>query len=1130
MIPSTNNKLLVTQDWKKIYQSFRNADFKSYDFETLRRTMISYLQENYPEDFNDFIDSSEYIALVDLIAYLGQNLSFRIDLNARENFLETAEKRDSILRLAQLISYVPKRNIPASGLLKITSILTTESIIDPFGNNLANSFITWNDPANTNWYQQFTSILSGAMGSSYVFGKPFARKTVDGILTEQYKINSTNSDLPIFEFLKNINGVNMQFEVVSASIQNSSTIVEDTPLPSNEFSLLYRNDNQGSGSENTGFFVLFKQGSMELSSFTLDNPVPNEIIGINAADINDTDVWLWQIDSNGDYSTLWEKVPAVTGNNIIYNSLNKNQRNIYSITTRDQDQIDLNFADGTFGNLPKGQFRLFYRQSNGLTYIIKPEQLSGITIEIPYLNKNGQSHKLSLILGLQYNVSNSSGTESNSSIQNKAPQAFYVQNRMVTAEDYNVAPLTLGNDILKVKSVNRISSGISKYFDLTDVSGKYGKTNIFASDGILYKELSEQSFNFEYITRNEVFAIIKDRVQPILSSPELRSFYIDQYPQLTLSSLTWVNAKNVITETSGYFVEDSLPVAVGVTNTGNKKYITEGSLIKFVPPSGKYFTSKGKLVSTQSDTTTNYIWVKVSQVIDDGSNSGAGLLDTGSGPIKLSTYVPSTAIPVTVIPKFVTTISYAFENEIVNLCMNRRNFGLSFDQDLGDWYIVLDTNINLVDPFSLSLQGNTDNLSKDASWTIAFIWNGIGYTVKSRTLNYIFESDKETGFIVDENSINFDFVSNTVVKDQIKVLSVNSSVEPIKAANTSTFGSLGKDYVWQIDSAVVEVDGYVNPKKIKVSFYDTGEGKIQDPDSFNNIVDPNNTDIKFVYFKKINDREEYSLVDSDLITAHSNPTSVSQSSETPLTGDLYYFYDSEFNVVKSYDQSLVNTGDPWVYQPDYIAKVGRNNLKFQYIHNSNDDRRIDPAKSNMIDVYLLTSEYDRTYRTWLTTGGEIEPLPPTSQSLDLNFSSSLESIKTISDEIVFQPVKYKVLFGSKAPSSLQATFKAVRNSTRTTSDNELKTRILNSIQEFFSLENWDFGQTFYFSELSTYVMNQLTPDITNFVIVPLANNFGSLFEITCLSNEIFINGAGIDDIEIIDAISASQLKTTFVGS
>ena len=139
----------------------------------------------------------------------------------------------------------------------------------------------------------------------------------------------------------------------------------------------------------------------------------------------------------------------------------------------------------------------------------------------------------------------------------------------------------------------------------------------------------------------------------------------------------------------------------------------------------------------------------------------------------------------------------------------------------------------------------------------------------------------------------------------------------------------------------------------------------------------------------------------------------------------------------------------------------------------------------------------------------------------------LSPIKSISDEIIFQPTKYKVLFGNVAVTELQATFKAVRNSSRTTSDNDLKTRILLSINEFFSVENWEFGQTFNFSELSTYVMNKLTPDITNFVIVPKINkSFGTLYEITSQSNEIFINGATVDDIEIISALTASELKAT----
>ena len=85
------------QDWQNIYQTFRNADFKSYDYETLRKSMVDFLRLYNPENFNDYINSSEYVSLIDLISFMGQSLSFRMDLNARENYLETARRRDSVL-------------------------------------------------------------------------------------------------------------------------------------------------------------------------------------------------------------------------------------------------------------------------------------------------------------------------------------------------------------------------------------------------------------------------------------------------------------------------------------------------------------------------------------------------------------------------------------------------------------------------------------------------------------------------------------------------------------------------------------------------------------------------------------------------------------------------------------------------------------------------------------------------------------------------------------------------------------------------------------------------------------------------------------------------------------------------
>jgi len=1131
MIPSTTNQLLVAEDWTKIYQSFKNADFKSYDFETLRRTMITYLRENYPEDFNDYIDSSEYIALIDLIAFLGQNLSFRIDLNARENFLETAQRRDSILRLARLINYNPKRNIPAHGFLKISSISTTETVIDNNGVNLSNSIIGWNDPTNSNWYQQFISIINAAVASPTVFGKPYAAATIGGIATEQYKINSSTTEVPIYSFNKNIAGTQMSFELVPSTFSEENYIYEDTPRPGNKFGIIFQNDNKGSSSANTGFFIQFRQGSLSAQDFTATNPVPNELIGVNVSNINDTDVWLWQMSANGQtHQDLWTKVAATTGNNVIYNSLDKNIRNIYSVLSRDADQIDLSFADGSFGNLPNGQYKLYYRQSNGLSYTIKPEQLNNVSVQIPYFSQNGQSNLLTISLSLQYSVTNSAGSESNADIQLKAPQAYYTQNRMITAEDYNIAPITVDADILKVKSVNRVATGISKYYELSDVSGKYSSTNIFANDGILYKQDKEYNFEFTFTSRNEILSVVKKQIEPIVNSPSVKSFYLSKYPQLSLDlasyPIVWNQSNKTTNQSRGYFTNITAgPVTLGEYASDYLKFFVPGALVKMVPPSGQYFLPNGKLTNTLDDTTVSYIWTQIVNVVGDGANSGRGNLVNGTGPVILTGAIPGTSIestsarPAVVIPVFDNIISAALTIEITNLCLSKRNFGLSFDSDTRAWYIIADANIDLKNTFSLVFQKDTTNANKDASWMVSFEWTGKKYVVRYRSTEYIFESAQETAFFIDKSKKNYDFVTDTVIKDHIDVLSINKL--------PTSQGYLGSDYSWQVDSAIIEPDGYIEPKKVSVSFFDNNDdGQIDDPDAFENIVQSASTSTqtgylnKFVYFQKSADGLRYSAYTGSVLAYPTEDLVLQQDREN---GQLYYFYDPSVDVIKRY--SIIAGG--FILEPNFYAKSGRGGLKFHYVHNSGNERRIDPSKSNIIDIYLLTKEYDLTYRNWLSSGVGTAPLAPTTQSLEANYSATLEPIKAISDELIYHPVNYKVLFGSQAAGPLQGTFKAVINPTRTVSATDLQTRILEAIEDFFAIENWEFGQTFNFGELSTYVMNIMSPDITNFVLVPKQDNgFGSLYQITCSSNEIFINGATVNDIQIITSLTASELKAT----
>ena len=127
---SRQTAIFGVEDWKRIYQAYQEADFQSYDFETLRKVFVDYLRLYYPETFNDYIESSEFIALLDVMAFMGQSLAFRSDLNARENYIDTAERRDSVIKLANLVGYTPKRNNEANGFLKVFSVQTTENIID----------------------------------------------------------------------------------------------------------------------------------------------------------------------------------------------------------------------------------------------------------------------------------------------------------------------------------------------------------------------------------------------------------------------------------------------------------------------------------------------------------------------------------------------------------------------------------------------------------------------------------------------------------------------------------------------------------------------------------------------------------------------------------------------------------------------------------------------------------------------------------------------------------------------------------------------------------------------------------------------------------------------------------------
>lgn len=1116
--------LLVAEDWTKVYQSFRHADFKAYDYETLRKSMIDYLRLYYPEDFNDFIESSEYIALIDLIAFLGQNLAFRADLNSRENFIDTAERRDSVLRLAKLVNYRPQRSTPASGILKIDSISTTQDLSDSDGVSLTNSTIFWNDNTNVNWYEQFVTVMNATMISGQRVGKPGNGQYLNGVKTDEYSVNLAARGSNIYKFKAQAHGISMPFEIVSGTSIGQSYIYENSPNASSTFNILSRNDNLGNGSNNTGFFVMFKQGNLQSLPLNFAESLANRVTSINIDNINNTDVWLYRLNSLNFATSQWVQLPNITGTNIAYNTISAVNREIFEINSRANDQIDLIFGDGIFSDIPQGPFNLFYRTSNNMDYRITPDEITNVQISIPYISNANRAETLTLSVSLKYTVSNAKSRETLADIRTNAPQQYYVQNRMVNGEDYNILPFTKFNNLIKVKAINRTSSGISRYLDVLDTTGKYSSTNIFCQDGIVYKEDIQKTDTFEFTTISDIQLAIERKILPIINDQATHHFYYANFDRYSLSSTYW-NQTTIGTNTvTGNFRDNANPltgndVTIGSYTSGARAALRVGSIVKFDAGSGNYFDINRVIQSgtPSKEGESRYLYTSLTAVDSDGVFDIAELTSLGYGPVSLSDIVPTGAHAVEVIASYVDILDSDTRQKVVNLIDQYQDFGLGYDPDNLTWYVIQPANLNAAGDFSQTYAADDTSTHLDASWLIKFTVSNSIYTITYRGLEYYFESELETRFYFDNSQRIFDPKTGAVVKDQIKILKTNSQPDV-----NNPFAS---PITLEVYDNVIGADGYENNERVKVTFADPdNDGFPNNPDFFTEVVaGADDITTKKVYYYVEDNGDLTPISAGGVITQWATLSAINTNKTRYPDGTVFYASTPDLFYILTIDGSTRTVAS----STRYIYKIGRQFLYFQYRHNSPNNRRIDPSPNNIIDLYLLTKNYNDDYIQWVTdsTGNITEPNAPTSEELRLAFSD-LENYKMISDTIIYNTAVFKPLFGLKADATLRAKFKVVKNAAANISDTEIKSRLITALNEYFSIDNWDFGETFYYTELSAYLHNKLASYISSVIIVSqdTSQKFGNLFQINAGPDEIFVSAVTADDIQIIPAITNAQLN------
>jgi hypothetical protein len=1122
---SRQTAIFGVEDWKRIYQTYQEANFQSYDFETLRKSFVDYLRIYYPETFNDYIESSEFIALLDVMAFMGQALAFRTDLNTRENYLDTAERRDSVVRLANLVSYTPKRNIEASGYLKVFSVSTTENVTDYNGINLANITVNWADPTNLDWQEQFTTILNAALVNTQRFGNPANRQTILGVDTQEYTINLVPGFLPVIPYTATVDTVNMPFEVVNATSAGTNFVYEPPPLPDGRFNVLFRNDQQGFLSDNTGFFFLFKQGVLQNQDFNLVERIDNRAVAINIEGINNTDVWLYQLDDVGTVSQYWEKVQSVYAAAV--EQLAPGTRNIYSVSSRTNDQITLNFGDGIFSTIPVGTFRTYVRASNGLTYIINPVEMQSVSVPISYVSRTGQIETITFTCGITEPVTNAQARETIGEIKQRAPAQYYTQNRMVNGEDYNNFPYTQYTSILKSTAINRASIGTSRYLDLVDPTGKYSSTDIFASDGALYESNDLYTFQFSWLTANDISDAVINQINPLTLRAGLQQFYYANFPRPNLAVLdyTWIQSTSLVNETTGYFENDQgNPVAIGIFASNNGRYITEGSLVKFVAPAGEFFDANNRLVIGQPTNPDEKltIWASPTAVYQAGTSDGLGNLPSGLGPVVLNNYVPTRAIPTQVIPVFATDIPASVQQSIVAQIALNQNFGLGYNNLTNTWYVITSGNLAVNASFSQTNAQSTTGTNADASWLIQATFDGATYTVVSRSLEYSFGSVLQTRFFFYTSDPIYDSRTGTVIRDYINVLKVNS--QPDSPA------PMGSDNLLTIIDQPVLSDGLVDDFQVLVSFARAGDLTPVNPDFFDDIVAPEvDANDKLVFFQLTQDfdnLQRYLLIRAGVVNSNYPTLASIQAVQSQfVVGQVFYAYQQQLFYILGVD----SLGNPVLtVTNEYQARVGRQNLYFQYRHNSPLTSRIDPGSTNIIDVYIVTNSYHTAYINWLqdVTGVVTEPSPPTIDDLTTAYQG-LQNFKMISDNMILNSVDFQPLFGQKADSALRATIKVIRAANSTASVSAIKNLVASNMNAYFDIANWNFGDTFFFSEMAAYIHQNIGDVVSSVVVVPLdqGQTFGDLYEIRSAPNQIFVNGATVNDIEVITSLTSTNLRS-----
>lgn len=125
----------------------RDIKYINRDFESFRARLIEYARTYFPQTYTDFSPTSPGMMFMEQTSYVGDVLSFYLDNQFQETFVQYAQQTNNVFELAYMFGYKPKTTGVAQTIVDVYQQLP--SINDGTGNYVPDYSYTITVPENT---------------------------------------------------------------------------------------------------------------------------------------------------------------------------------------------------------------------------------------------------------------------------------------------------------------------------------------------------------------------------------------------------------------------------------------------------------------------------------------------------------------------------------------------------------------------------------------------------------------------------------------------------------------------------------------------------------------------------------------------------------------------------------------------------------------------------------------------------------------------------------------------------------------------------------------------------------------------------------------------------------------------